>query len=354
MLISTLILYRLLRAVVYALLDPDTPNARLLPIDDSTAQQTWSWVSRLITLAAVYFLITRTLLTIGVAEEFYQVVRGVMIIVMASVLSAMISRLGRMQRTVAVVPESDQRRLLPSVWATLRWIWPIIAIAYVWCAALLAILNLHQGVSYVVVASLQMAVILGVGIALLWVSDLLFKHAVARNERIGRYLPGLERRTLRYLKAAWWSSRMLIVLVMLLCILQVWGVSIAWLMTSPLWVGLLSRLIMLFVTGAIVMFVIDLSTFISQKLVEPTQRGVELSKKRKTLVPLTATVIKYGALFAGSLSALHQVGVNVAPILAGVGILSLAVGFGAQTLVKDIVNGLFILCARVASPSGMS
>jgi moderate conductance mechanosensitive channel len=48
-------------------------------------------------------------------------------------------------------------------------------------------------------------------------------------------------------------------------------------------------------------------------------------------------------LFAGGLIALHQVGVNITPILAGVGILSLAVGFGAQTLVKDIINGLFIL-----------
>jgi small-conductance mechanosensitive channel len=188
-----------------------------------------------------------------------------------------------------------------------------------------------------------MVVILGVGMALLWVSDLLFKHAVARNERIGRYLPGLERRTLQYLKAAWWGSRVLIVLVILLCILQVWGIGIAWLMTSPLWAGLLSRLTMLLVTAAMVMFVIDLSTFISQKLVEPTQRGVELSKKRKTLVPLTATVLKYGALFTGGLIVLQQVGVNITPILAGVGILSLAVGFGAQTLVKDIINGLFIL-----------
>jgi moderate conductance mechanosensitive channel len=92
-----------------------------------------------------------------------------------------------------------------------------------------------------------------------------------------------------------------------------------------------------------VMFVVDLTTFIGQKLVEPTQSGVEFSKKRKTLVPLTAAVIKYGALFVGGLIALHQVGVNITPLLAGVGILSLAVGFGAQTLVKDIINGLFIL-----------
>ena len=255
----------------------------------------------------------------------------------------MITRLGQTERTVAVASDGDRRRLWASVWATLRTIWPILASAYVWSVALLAILSFHQEVTFMVVASLQMVVILGVGIALLWVSDLSFKHAVTRNERIGRYLPGLERRTLRYLKAAWWSSRVLIVLAILLCILQVWGIGIAWLMTSPLWAGLLSRLIMLLVTVAIVMFVIDLSTFISQKLVEPTQRSVELSKKRKTLVPLTATAIKYGALFAGGLNALHQVGVNIMPILAGVGILSLAVGFGAQTLVKDIINGLFIL-----------
>jgi small conductance mechanosensitive channel len=81
----------------------------------------------------------------------------------------------------------------------------------------------------------------------------------------------------------------------------------------------------------------------SQRLIESTQGDVEANKKRRTLVPLTATVIKYSTLFAGILIALHAIGVNVTPILAGVGILSLAVGFGAQTLVKDIINGLFIL-----------
>jgi moderate conductance mechanosensitive channel len=341
--ISTVMLYRFLRAVARVLLAPDAPNTRLLPIDDSTAQRTWTWVARLITLVVVYFLITRTLLTIGVAEEFYQVVRGILIIVVTSVLSVLISRLGGAQRTVAVAPEGQRRRLWPSVWATLRTIWPSIAIAYVWCASLLAILSFHEGVTFMVATSLQMAALIGAGIALLWVSDLLFKHAAARNERIGRYIPGLERRTLRYLKAAWWSSRVLIVLVVLLCLLQVWGVGIDWLMTSPFAAGLLWRLITFFVTVAMVMFVVDLTTFIGQKLVEPTQSGVEFSKKRKTLVPLTAAVIKYGALFVGGLIALHQVGVNITPLLAGVGILSLAVGFGAQTLVKDIINGLFIL-----------
>ena len=341
--ISTVLLYRFLRAVARVLLDPDAPQARLLLIDDSTARRTWTWVARLIILVAVYFLTTRTLLTIGVAEEFYLVVRGLMIIIVASVLSVLISRLGGEQRPATVAPEGDRRPPWPSLWTTLRAVWPSVAIAYVWCAALLAIFSFHAGATFVVAAFLQMAVLIGVGIALLWMNDLLFKHVAARNERIGRYIPGLERRTLWYLKAAWWSGRVLIVMVVFLGILQVWGVNILWLTTSPLSASLLWRLMTLLVAGAIVLFVMDLSTFISQRLVVPPESGVELSRKRKTLVPLTATVIKYGALCTGGLIILHQVGVNITPLLAGVGIVSLAVGFGAQTLVKDIINGLFIL-----------
>jgi len=40
---------------------------------------------------------------------------------------------------------------------------------------------------------------------------------------------------------------------------------------------------------------------------------------------------------------LTEVGVNVAPLIAGLGLVGLAVGFGAQSLVKDVINGIFIL-----------
>ena len=40
---------------------------------------------------------------------------------------------------------------------------------------------------------------------------------------------------------------------------------------------------------------------------------------------------------------LPQFGVDVAPLIAGLGLVGLAVGFGAQNLVKDVINGMFIL-----------
>jgi small conductance mechanosensitive channel len=40
---------------------------------------------------------------------------------------------------------------------------------------------------------------------------------------------------------------------------------------------------------------------------------------------------------------LSQIGINIAPLLAGAGVVGLAIGFGSQALVKDIITGLFIL-----------
>ena len=51
-------------------------------------------------------------------------------------------------------------------------------------------------------------------------------------------------------------------------------------------------------------------------------------------------IIIYGSAF---ITIVSEWGIDVAPILTGAGILGLAVGFGAQSLVKDAINGFFIL-----------
>jgi small conductance mechanosensitive channel len=43
------------------------------------------------------------------------------------------------------------------------------------------------------------------------------------------------------------------------------------------------------------------------------------------------------------MTVLSELGLNIAPLLAGAGVVGLAVGFGAQTLVKDVITGVFIL-----------
>ncbi len=62
-----------------------------------------------------------------------------------------------------------------------------------------------------------------------------------------------------------------------------------------------------------------------------------------TLVTVFQSVVKIGLYGVALLLALDQIGVNTAPLLGSVAILGLAISFGSQNLVRDVVNGFFIL-----------
>jgi len=67
------------------------------------------------------------------------------------------------------------------------------------------------------------------------------------------------------------------------------------------------------------------------------------AKRIKTLSGVLWTIICGLLWFVVALTALSQIGVNIGPILAGAGVVGLAVGFGAQHLVRDLVSGFFLL-----------
>jgi len=69
----------------------------------------------------------------------------------------------------------------------------------------------------------------------------------------------------------------------------------------------------------------------------------EREKRAKTLVNIINSAIKVFVYLVAFFMILKEVGVDIAPLLAGVGIAGLAIGFGAQTLVKDFLTGFFIL-----------
>ncbi|MBI3328227.1 MAG: hypothetical protein HYZ81_16180, partial [Nitrospinae bacterium] len=152
--IVTLIFYRLTRAIGHVLLRPDEPTTRLLPISNPRAQLTWGWLLRLLNLSAAYYLITHALLTIGVADEVYSLVRGGILVIFPTLLTVLVLRLAQGQRAhAAEAPEEGRLGAWASPAFALRNIWPIIAITYVWCTSFFAMAGFRQGVSYVVVAS---------------------------------------------------------------------------------------------------------------------------------------------------------------------------------------------------------
>lgn len=72
--------------------------------------------------------------------------------------------------------------------------------------------------------------------------------------------------------------------------------------------------------------------------------SVDSEKKREdTLIAIFSATLKIVLLLLVGMMVLHEVGVMIGPLLAGAGIVGLAVGFGGQYLIRDIISGLFII-----------
>jgi moderate conductance mechanosensitive channel len=74
-----------------------------------------------------------------------------------------------------------------------------------------------------------------------------------------------------------------------------------------------------------------------------TLDALERAKRARTLGSLVHNVSSVSITIVALLLILDQVGVNITPVLTGAGIAGLAVGFGAQTLVRDIISGFFLI-----------
>ena len=73
-------------------------------------------------------------------------------------------------------------------------------------------------------------------------------------------------------------------------------------------------------------------------------RSVTLKRSRtQTVASLELSLIKYAGVLAGLIWGLTIIGVNVNTILASLGIVGLIVGFGAQSLIEDVITGIFII-----------
>jgi small conductance mechanosensitive channel len=92
---------------------------------------------------------------------------------------------------------------------------------------------------------------------------------------------------------------------------------------------------------------VRLLKIVSQRLSNlSTRQGLPSAvraQQLRTLSSVTYSVGVFVILFLAAMQILSQVNVNVGPLLASAGLVGLAVGFGAQTLVKDFINGFFIL-----------
>ena len=106
--------------------------------------------------------------------------------------------------------------------------------------------------------------------------------------------------------------------------------------------NLITKVIMILIYILVAIVVIA----ILNKIIEQAFKIQNKSKKEKnskTLISLVQNIVKYIVWFVVITTILSKFGISVEGIIASAGVVGIAVGFGAQTIVKDIITGFFII-----------
>ncbi|MBV9553319.1 MAG: mechanosensitive ion channel [Alphaproteobacteria bacterium] len=333
--------YALCRAIMCVgrmLVSPDDGRLRLWRLDDAGARFVLRWLRRLVIVAIFGEALVEIALLLGLDQSAHDGLDRLVVLVLAAMLAVVVVR---SRQPVGAYVRGDGR----SRWRSwLAEAWPYLAV--------IAIVSFWIGTATGTRGGLSDLYFPGVTLAAVVGARLLTIVVLGTVERLLRLdgaepieLPGLRPRIARYRLPLEYAATAIITGLCLVVVLQLWGVpAFAWFSGGGVGERLLSALVTIFVAMMIAIAVWELSQAALERHLADTGRGGPARSARLlTLLPLLRTALLAAIVVVIGLTALSQIGVNIAPLLAGAGIAGVAIGFGAQHLVQDVITGVFVL-----------
>lgn len=342
------ILTRFMLVSVQAVLMPGSSGIRVLPIDDETANYLFIWGRRLILSGVWGYFLVRALKLLGLPNSGYNFSFKLLGLVMTTLLVIFVLQ---NRQTVAswIRSQGAASGLLGKVQGLrnrLADVWHVLASLYIIASFCIWALQVKGGFEFIVRASLLTIVILAAANMLAGALAKLVDRAFAISEDLRRQFPHLEARANRYLAVMHNMVRGVVAFGTLLALAQAWGANtLAWL-TSELGRHLISST---FSTAAVLigaLIVWELVNSSIERYLSQTGadgQAIQRSSRARTLLPLLRNVVMVVLIVFVALIVLSELGVNIAPLLAGAGVVGVAIGFGSQKLVQDVITGAFIL-----------
>jgi moderate conductance mechanosensitive channel len=345
--INAFVVGGVLIALNYTLFAPGRPALRLVLISDPAAARVSFWLRAMIMLGAWGFAILNVAGSLGLPDYSMSSSQKLLMFVEHTLLAVLILR----SRSDVARRLQPPRRITGASRQSLRWLadnWWIIAIFFNYAFWLVWAAQVRNGYTRLWTFTLETAIVAVVArllaVALLGGLERMFR---IDPELADRY-PWYARRAERYYPIV---RRVVIVVVLTIAsfvLLQLWGLQVFdWFRAGALGSRVVSALVGVLVAlliGAIVWEAANaaLERHIEHLTREQTASAARLARVR-TLMPILRIVLLIFIATVLTLTILSEIGVNIAPLLGGAGIVGVAIGFGSQKLVQDFITGIFLL-----------
>jgi small conductance mechanosensitive channel len=346
-LIDAAILAEVAVALIRRLFSPGTPELRLLPISDGSASYGTRWSSRIVRTSIYGYAVLTAAGHLGLPRAIGELLLHVLFFAVAGMVAVVIVRVRRpVAAAIENLGEEHRSRFLRWLpWRAIGRVWHVLALAYLAFVCLVWALGIPGGFQTLIVNTVASAAIVLVAALVLDLMSRRTQPDIAAGEPAAADAPLVEQRLARY--RAWLAAigRGLVVLVAALALLEVWGLDvIRWLSSEAgrIVLGHLVTVLLVVIFTLVVWEGINLT--IERSVTERDAEGnLRLGGRTRTLLNITRHFV---LVFLGLIALfliLAELGVNIAPLLAGAGVIGLAIGFGSQKLVQDIITGMFVL-----------
>jgi small-conductance mechanosensitive channel len=334
-----------LLCVARMLLSPRASRLRLFHLPDTTAGYLMRWSRRLILIAVFGYALGEVGLLLGLSDIAHDALEKGVGLILHICVSIIILQKRRAVRRWLRAPVGATG-LIAAVRDRFAQIWHWIALFFVISTWLIWAVEVPHGFSavmhYFIVTSLVM---IGARLLLLLLLGVVDRVMRPGPKSVDKY-PGMQGRLRRYHPVVTIALRLTVYLLCILGLLQLYGLNtFLWLIESALGLRILSASGTLLVTIVLAFGSWEAINGGVQQHLDRLQREAQLAKsaRLRTLLPLLRTTVLITIAIVAGLMILGEIGINIAPLLAGAGIIGVAIGFGSQKLVQDLITGIFLL-----------
>ncbi len=344
---------------------PATPGLRLLPLQDRDAKFLYRWIIRISLVAAVFVTCGIIFLNAGRSEALFNlffIASGLSVTVLMIVMIWQ----GRHRVAEAICAEGSEGVCVESsLRAKFARTWHYFAILYVAGSGTYWLINVFMGSKGRIINLIAGLFLIPIFIGLdQWVQRLL-KIASGELPEVIDFSSEEKPSTSEKLQSEAYEApqeakktsiknfaplirrlfRLALITLFFFIVLGLWGIDLS---IGRIFAADLLKIIMVLILGFVVWEFAK--SRIDRKLKEEMPEGDEEKEEGGaggsrigTLLLLLRKFIMAIMFVMVSLIILSNLGVNIGPLIAGAGVIGLAIGFGAQTLVKDIIAGIFFL-----------
>ncbi|KKB83904.1 mechanosensitive ion channel protein MscS [Devosia limi DSM 17137] len=348
LLVNAFLVVELLKMVVRVALAPRVPALRLLPVGDANAAYWAFWLARIISLVGYTFMFVSPVIaayvTVGAAG-------AVQVLVMATAVTIGIVIVLQNKQDVrdwlTMLAERRGNDGIGQVLLLIGQYWHMVAIAYLVALLVVWFANPEQALPFMLAATVQSVIAILTGVVIITFISRFIKVGLRLPADVKERLPLLEARLHAFVPRVMQVVRLLVLAGVLISVGQAWKLFdfAGWIASDSgqqLAGAVISAAIIVLIC---IMLHIGVASWVEYRL--NPNHGTPPTAREKTLLSLFKNAFTVSLVVFGMMLALAQIGVNIAPLLAGAGVLGLAIGFGSQRLVQDIITGAFIQLENV-------